>query len=78
MKTITRRVGIWDAKYRLIAHRDGRVTIRAPFVAWNGNTGSLAFCKIKFLAGLWADEAVRYFNGCSDHELGEILDHAGR
>jgi len=42
-KVIDVTCGIYSTEYRLISHRDGNFSVKAPFVKWRGNTGVLAF-----------------------------------
>jgi len=47
MKTINTTCGIYNTEYRLINHRDGSISVKAPYIKWIGNTGSLAFRVVK-------------------------------
>ena len=46
-KTINTTVGIYKTQYTLINHRDGSISVKCPFVKWNGSTGCLAFRTVK-------------------------------
>ena len=35
-------VGIYSTAYTLISHRDGSVSVRAPYIDWRNNNGNLA------------------------------------
>jgi hypothetical protein len=59
--TIAAQVGIYEnVKYRCIGHRDGSVTVVAPCVRWIGNTGALAYRRVR-LTGQDAIDALRCF-----------------
>ena len=53
------KTGIYETGYSAVFHRNGDVTVREPFVKWNGNTGVLSFRKTR-LSGREAG-AVREF-----------------
>jgi hypothetical protein len=61
MKTIYINCGIYDTEYTLTAHRDGSITVKAPYINWANNTGTLAFQKVSFPAGPLADKIKRAF-----------------
>lgn len=46
-KTIDTTVGIYKTQYTLINHRDGSISVKCPYVKWNGSTGCLAFKAVK-------------------------------
>lgn len=48
LKTLDITVGIYDSTAVITRHRDNTVTLKLPYVKWVGNTGVLAFEKIKF------------------------------
>lgn len=48
LKTIDVTVGIYDTEATITRHRNGKVTIKAPFVKWDQlGTGTLAFTRIQ-------------------------------
>lgn len=49
MNAINATVGIYDTAYTAVFHRDGSITVRAPFISWSGNTGSLKFERSRFI-----------------------------
>jgi len=53
-------VGIYNTHYSITHHRDGSVTVRAPYIRWINNTGNLAFSRTK-LTGNSAAVAVDMF-----------------
>lgn len=59
MNTISAQVGIYITAYLATFHRDGSITVRAPYIKWTGNNGCLAFRKVT-VEGQEAD-AVREF-----------------
>ena len=64
-------VGIYEnARASLVRHRDGSVTVIFPTVAWDGNTGCLAFKRIRF-KGRDAEKAKRVFDGREAVEYGD-------
>jgi hypothetical protein len=71
MKTVPTKCGIYDSHYTLIRHRDGRVSVKAPYVKWYKGVGSLAFRIVPIFAhsGILLD----IFNGAepslSVHEI---------
>lgn len=83
MKTISITVGIYDTTYRATFHRNGDITVRAPYVKWTGDTGSLAFKRIT-LSGDDAVAAKQFFsagenvmaanNGGGALSLQDVLD----
>ena len=42
-KQIACKCGIFDTAYTLICHRDGSVSIKAPFIKWSYNNENLYF-----------------------------------
>jgi len=42
-KTINCKCGIYDTQYRLIEHRDGSLSVKDPYIKWEGLTGVLKF-----------------------------------
>lgn len=61
MKTIDTTCGIYDTEYTLIAHRNGSITVKAPYIKWVNNTGNLAFHKAFFPSGPLADKIKQAF-----------------
>jgi hypothetical protein len=61
MKTIDIKCGIYDTEYTLKSHRNGSITVHAPYIKWVNNTGNLAFRNVKFPAGRLADEIKQAF-----------------
>lgn len=61
MKNIAVKCGIYDTAYTLTAHRDGTVTVKAPYIKWLNNTGNLAFQRVTFKAGQIADAIKKAF-----------------
>ena len=59
-RTIDCQVGIYDTEYTAVYHRDGSITVKEPYIKWAGNTGCLAFRKIR-LSGNNATMAKRFF-----------------
>lgn len=70
-KTITCTVGIYDTAYELTEHRDGSVTVRAPYVHWRNNSGILSFSRrhistpqtCKKIKAMFADDEIARKNG---------------
>lgn len=83
MNTISAQVGIYDTAYRATFHRDGSITVRAPYVKWTGDNGGLAFRNVT-VEGLEADAVREFFkaeslvmaanNGGGSLSLDEVLD----
>ena len=46
-KTIDTKVGIYNTEYTLVAHRDGTISVKTPYIKWVGNSGSLSFKTVK-------------------------------
>jgi hypothetical protein len=61
MKTINATVGIYNTEYSATVHRNGEVTVRAPYVKWVGSTGHLAFKKVT-VSGDDASEVKKFFD----------------
>jgi hypothetical protein len=59
MRTINVQCGIFNTAYRATYHRDGAITVRAPYVNRRGNSGNLAF-ELTKVSGTRAT-AVRWF-----------------
>ena len=47
MRTLDVTCGIYDTEYKLTAHKDGSLTIKAPTLLWANNNGNLAFRTVK-------------------------------
>ncbi len=47
IKSLDVQVGVYGTQATITRHRDGQVTIKAPFIKWVNSTGSLAFETIK-------------------------------
>lgn len=62
MKHIAIKCGIYDTEYTLATHKDGSVTLRAPYIKWEGNTGNLAFRRVKVPPGELAQVALDAFS----------------
>jgi hypothetical protein len=72
LKNLNVQVGIYDTQATITRHRNGTVTIRAPYIKWVNNTGYLAFEKLIF-CGDMADRAKRVFTDESDLSYGEFI-----
>ena len=60
MKNIYVTCGIYNTKYTLTEHRDGSVSIKAPYIRWDSNnTGILSFRTSKIKACPLAD-AIKF------------------
>lgn len=73
-KKIYVKVGIYDAQYELREHKDGRVTVKVPYVKWVGNNGSLSH-EIVIVDQLFVNKVKSFFESgelCNDS--GESLD----
>lgn len=71
-KTITTKIdckcGIWDTCYK-ISDRGDSILVSAPYVKWVGNSGNLAFRKVKVLNPKqmgWLREMVDSYSLCTD------------
>jgi hypothetical protein len=58
--TINTKCGIYNTQYSIKDHKNGEVTVRAPFVKWVGDSGHLAFRNNR-LAGDDAIAAKEFF-----------------
>ena len=74
-KTIDTTVGIYNTQYTLINHRDGSISVKCPYVKWNGSTGCLAFRAVKITKLIQAtkDCFADYEN--SPMSMTEIINH---
>ena len=61
LNTIDLQIGIYDTQATIIRHRNGDVTIAAPWIKWTQDNGSLAFKKIH-LSGAEANRASAVFS----------------
>lgn len=61
MKTINITCGIYETEYSLTAHRDGSITVKAPYIKWINNNGSLDFSNYHFSAGSLAEKIKQAF-----------------
>lgn len=59
MNKISTQCGIWETSYRLIKHKNGSISVKAPFVRWKNNNGSLAFRNV--LIKKFVDQALACF-----------------
>lgn len=71
MKTYDTICGIYNTEYRLISHRDGSYTVKAPYIKWVGNSGSLAFKMVKIIK--FRDIIADAFDGFSEMTVSEIV-----
>ncbi len=46
IETVDTICGIYNTEYTLTRHRDGSCTVRAPYIKWRDQSGSLGFRKI--------------------------------
>ena len=82
-KSIDVTCGIYNTEYRLIQHKDGTISVKAPYVKWTDNSGSLSFRTVKIskddkadvLAFFEEDElALDANNGCGILTLEDVLN----
>jgi len=75
-KSISVKVGIYDTAYKLIEHRDGSVTVMAPWIRWVGSSGNLDFAHITITNPLLVSQIIRFFdNDILVDDTGETLDN---
>ena len=73
MNSISTTCGIYETEYTLIKHRNGDISVKTPYVKWTGNTGSLAFKKIKVTK--FVSQCLDCFSGESpEMSISEIID----
>lgn len=60
-KTIPAKVGIFDANYRIINHKDGAVTVRAPRLHQSSNSSTVIKYKKYKIVELYLTEMVKKF-----------------
>ncbi len=72
IKSIDVTVGIYDTEATITRHRNGTVSIRAPYIKWVDNTGHLAFERI-YLSGDTANLADRVFSDAPPISYGEFV-----
>jgi len=60
-RTIDCQTGIYDTEYTLVCHKDGSVTVKAPFIRWVNNSGSLDFTNTTIKAGKKAEFVKKFF-----------------
>ena len=58
LTTLDTTAGIYETEATIRRHKDGSVTIRAPFVKWTRDVGALAFTKVH-IKGAEASETAR-------------------
>ena len=73
MRTIFTKCGTYDTECNLIAHRDGSVTVKFPYIDWENNAGYLAFCRAKIPAGELATSVKEAFLK-KPRTLGRLLE----
>lgn len=62
MRTLDVTCGIYDTEYKLTAHKDGSLTIKAPYIKWANNNGNLAFRTVKIPSGEVAEKILWCFD----------------
>jgi hypothetical protein len=74
MAIITTTCGIYETEYTLINHRDGSISVKAPYIKWINNNGSLAFKTIKI--DKFSEQAKLCFldDDLSEMTISEIVD----
>lgn len=64
-KTIDIKCGIYDTEYTLTEHRDGSISVKAPYIKWVNNTGNLAFQTVNIPNGHVAEQIKLAFTADS-------------
>ena len=60
-RTIDCQTGIYNTEYTLICHKDGSVTVKAPFIRWVNNSGCLDFIRTTIKARERAEFVKKFF-----------------
>ena len=73
--TIDVTCGIYNTQYSIIRHRDGSVTVKAPYIDWRDNTGCLMFMRC-LVTGKKAELVKKLFamDELYDYDSGETMD----